>query len=391
MYNPPIKMFLGGMNLSYVLIVLSLLYVTVHIREWKIYIRMFEKEIALFSLVVLFSVIRSGIEQDYMYIVRHILPVLYIIAVIPGVLMIARRTGVFSEKKLIKSILIVSSVAGCLSMLCILLPSFDEFVRNQLIQYDEEDYLFGNIRRGFGIASGLTSYFGYIQGVIIALCPFYLKDNKWFIFFIPFVFLSILVNARTGVLIALWGLFVYFFSDNKKAALPLSILMIVLFVFLPDIMRLLNFNEQTIAWILDFGNQLEDISSGDFSEGTAATLLGSMNVWPSNAVEWLIGKGILMFHADLVGDTRTDIGWLLQLSYGGIIYIIILYSAFVHMAKRLVKNKQNVLMYFLAGAVFIINTKSKIFPTTGVFTFLMFLYFISILNSKGLLFASRLT
>lgn len=384
MFNPPLALVVGSLNLSYVLIVFSLFYVLLHRNRLNLYLKPFKTEICLFVIVVVFSALRSGIEKDYMYIVRHVLPFLYIVAVIPCTIMLAKKVGIHSETQFIRSIFIVSAVASCITILCVLFPGLDEFVRNRLIQYDEDSYLFGNIRRGFGIASGLTSYYGYILGVIVGICPLYMKGNKWFASFIPLIILSILVNARTGVLIALWGVSVFFFTNSKQSVLPIFALILLLYFYLVDIMLILHFNPETIAWIQDFIDQIMDISSGNLSEGTANTLLDSMNVWPSNALEWLIGKGVLMYHAALVGDTRTDIGWLLQLSYGGLVYIFILYYIFIYMANRLVKNREKILMWIFAGSIIIINTKSKIFPTTGVFTVLMLMYFICILNKFGL-------
>jgi ABC-type multidrug transport system fused ATPase/permease subunit len=351
-------------------------------KKFIVYLKPFKTEVSWFLGLALFSMVRSGIEHDYMYALKHVISVLSFVTVIPFILFVARRLRINSEKELIRSILIVSTVAGCISILCVFFPMLDSFVRNELIQYNEEDYLYANIRRGFGIASALTSQYGYIQGTIIAICPFFLKENKWFLFFIPFVLLSILVNARTGVLIAMWGVIVYVFISGKKMALPLAGLMLCLYFFLEELMTALHFNSETIEWIMDFNNQMADISTGDFSGGTASTLINSMNVWPSNAIEWLIGKGILMYHADLVGETRTDIGWLLQLSYGGLLYIFMLYYVFVIMAKRLVKFDLKIIMIVFAGIVFIVNTKSRIFPSTGEFTFLMLLYFICILDKR---------
>jgi hypothetical protein len=273
-------------------------------------------------------------------------------------------------------------------MLCVFFPELDNYVRTQLIQYDEENYLYENARRGFGIAATLTSHYGFIQGTVIAVCPFFLKENKWFIFFIPLIILSILVNARTGIMIATWGVFVYSITSRQKVALPLAAIVFIMYFYLEDIMVALNFNAETIAWIMDFSDQMEDISSGDFSSGTVSTMLDTMVIWPSDVVEWLIGKGIVLYHNPFVTE-HTDIGWFIQLNYGGLFYVFIFFTPFVIMVKRLARLGLRTLMIIFAGAVVIVNTKSNIFPNTGEFTFLMLLYFICVLDKLDLLQSAR--
>lgn len=384
MYSPPVKIFFGGVNPIYILIAISVCVCIIRHNETLIYLKHFKAEIFWFLCIVLYSMVRSGNE----YIVRDIVSLVCAFAVVPFILFIARRMGICSKDRLIRAIMIVSAVAGCITMLCVFFPELDNYVRTQLIQYDEENYLYENLRRGYGIATALTSHYGYIQGTVIAICPFFLKENKWFVFFIPFIILSILVNARTGIIIAMWGIMVCSLVSRQKIALPLVIVVFIMYFYLEDIMTALNFNPETIAWILDFSDQMEDISTGDFSSGAASRLAGDMIVWPSDLVEWLIGKGVVLYHNPFATE-HTDIGWFIQLNYGGIFYIFILFTAFVIMAKRLARLDLRTLMIILAGTVVIVNTKSSIFPSTSEFIFLMLLYFICVLDKLDVLQSAR--
>ena len=381
MYSPPIKILYGGVNPFYILMAISVIFYIKGGENLRLYLKPFKTEITWFLCLVFFCVVRSGMEHDYVFIFRYVVSVVCVFVVIPFVLFLAKRIGKYSKDELIRAIMIVSAIASSISMLCIFFPSFDSYVRNELIQYDEEDYLFENFRRGFGIAAALTSHYGYIQGTVIAICPFFLKENKWFILFIPFIILSILINARTGIIIAMWGIMVYSFVSRPKIALPLVAVVFIMYFYLEDIMIALNINPETIAWIMDFIDQMEDISTGDFSSGAASRLAGDMVVWPSDVVEWLIGKGIILHHNSLT-TKNTDIGWFIQLNYGGLFYLFILYPTFVVMAKRLAKFNLRTFMIIFAGIVVIVNTKSQIFPSTGEFVFLMLLYFICVLDTR---------
>lgn len=379
LFNPPLT-FLGGVNLGYVLIIISLYVILQHNKEWTSYFRFFHKEIMLFSIVATVSVFRSGLMGDYMYIVRHILSILYIAAVIPTILILSKMLRAGTANKIIKGILIASSIAGFFSLLCTIIPSFNEYVKSTIIKYQEEDYLFGNIRRGFGLADGLTSSYAYIQGTIAAFGLYYIKEYKWLLFIIPIIFLSALVNARTGVLISFWG-FLSLIIAKKRSALILAIIISVGFIYyLENILKSIGLNEFTIAWILDFQDQLDYIASGDLSNGTTNTM-SSMIIWPSGALEWLLGSGVDLFNSPRV---HSDIGWFIQLNYGGLLYVLPLYYAFYFMSKRLLKNGKKAFALMFIGAALIVNTKSKIFPTTSFFPFLFLLYVLANTKMKAI-------
>ena len=384
-YDPPFA-FLGGIRLSYIFIVLSLLYVSLYnYKQWWLYFRLFQTELCFFSIVVCFSFVRSGIMGDYMYIVRHILSLLYIIAVIPILLTLSKKLGITTENKMIKGILVTSSIAGCISLACVVIPPFNDIVKNVIIQYQEEDYLYGKFNRGFGIANGLTSSYGYIQGTIVALGLMYLKENKWFLFFIPVVFFSALINARTGVLMTFWGCIVLFFSKNKKTLFPIIALTIGFIYYLKDIMSFIGFNEYTIAWILDFQDQLKELYSGNYSTGTTSKMFKM--VWPQKEFEWIVGRGVDLFRFKTSAE-HSDMGWLIQLNYGGFLYIIPLYGGFLFMVNRLFNKNLHFFAYLFLGVVIICNTKSKIFPTTSFFPLLVLIYYVVI--SKMRPFISRM-
>ena len=375
LYNPPLRFF-RGVNLSYVLTVVGLYVLLRNLTSLKKYCMTFRIEVLIFLSILLYVIIRSaGIGQN-LIIIRHVLGVSKFLVLIPFMLYFARKMGMYSEKELIRSFLIVSAVAGCFSMLCAYSPGFDNYVRNRLLNYEEGEYGMRVSYRAFGIASALTGYYGYIQGTLAAVGLLYIKENKWFILFLPIVYFSALVNARTGVLISIWGIAVFMMSRNTKYVYPVAGLLIFLVVSPTSFMRFFNLNEYTVAWILDFQDQLGDMEDARILK----TLFQSMMILPETTSEWIIGKGVSLFSLGY-GEAHSDVGWFIQLYYGGILYLIILYSIIVYMSIRLVSNRYFLYMYFLVGTFVIINTKSSFYPGNGEFTLLLFLYCIYILKS----------
>lgn len=377
MYNPPIS-FIGGTVLPYVLVFVSLVCNIYNNQKWLGYIRFFKIEYFLFIVVLLYSFLRSGIVGDYSYIVRHLLTVLYFVSVIPFLLVFANKVGIKSVPQLLTALLIISSFAGCVSVLAIIVPEIDEYIRGVIIQYQEDDYLYGKITRGYGLASGLTSSYGYIQGVMAALGFLYYKSNKWFLFFMPIVFFSALINARTGVLITIFGILVFMFSKNLKALVPVLIVTTIFVFYFENIMRMLNINDFTVAWILDFQDKMvEEMYSGDIHNGYISNLFHRMVVWPSD-FEWIVGRGINLYDIKTkIG--HSDMGWFIQLNYGGLLYVALLFSIFITIAKRLLKLNSAFAIFFI-GVVLVVNTKSIFFPSISFFPSLMLVYVVYILN-----------
>lgn len=383
LFNPPLRILLGNIDLGYVLIIISFLLMIKKSGVLQMHISIFEKELILFLIVLFYVIIRSGIQGDTITIIKHILGVSKVFFVIPFILYYAKKVGLDNEHRLIRSLLIVSSLAACITILCIYNPSFDSFVREKIIQYNEDDYLMNASYRGFGIASGLTSYYGYIQGTIMALGVLYIKENKWFLPFLPLVFLSALVNARTGVLISIWGLIVFALSKNSKLIIPLVSMFIIFIISLENIMSFFNFSDYTMAWILDFQDEMGGFySSGDIGQSrTLSRLFGEMFILPQTFTEWILGKGVSLFRTGY-GQAHSDMGWVLQLNYGGIIYLIPLYTIIITIAKRMLRNNLKLFSCFFIGTIVIINTKSSFYPGNGEFFFLMLLYCFFIIKEE---------
>lgn len=378
-YLPPFH-FLGNFKVYYVLLLLSILTCLFKGKEIRRYLKQFSTELSLFFIILLFSVFRSGLHGDVGYVITHFVSVASIFFVIPFLIIAANKLGVDSEKDLIRALLIVSAIAGSISMICIVNPSFNDFIKNNVIQYDEEHYLSNTIIRGFGLANGLTSNYGYIQGSIVAIGLYWLKDNKWFLVFIPIVLLSALVNARTGVIIAAWGIILLILSSKKRLFIPITVASVLFVVFLPTIMELLHFNEYTILWIFDFVDKMDSISNGDMD---SVSKFVDMVVTPHGFGDWILGRGINIY--DQEGILHSDIGWCIQLYYGGVTYLFLLFIAFYSVFYRLFKLKSKFYFYFFLGVVILVNTKSRMFPSTGEFSLMLFVYYVTILTERGLI------
>ncbi|MDO5665379.1 MAG: hypothetical protein Q4G63_09005, partial [Bacteroidia bacterium] len=133
-------------------------------------------------------------------------------------------------------------------------------------------------------------------------------------------------------------------------------------------------------WALDFFRQVSDTFFGtNFSQygNTFDTLTGSFVVLPQDTLEWIFGSGKSLFNAF---DNNTDIGYLLQLNYGGLLFLFLIILFILITSVRLIKSLKysHWFTIFLILSVLILNYKGFVFAGTpgGRLLFFYYVYFI---------------
>jgi len=377
LFTPPIYWFTGRLAFSNLFVAVSMIAALLKPGIVKGFYRQNKKIFTCLFLLLIYTAFRSIFGGgDTGFITKHVLAVSSLFLVIPLFFFYAQKNGFCNEKYIVKAVLIVGSVAAVLSMLCLFFPAINQYVKGQMIIYEESDILNTETYRGFGIAAYLTSNYGYIQGFIAALGCWYLKDNRWFLFYIPFIILSALINARTGVLLSVLGIIFSLFSTSKsKYSILIGCISLFLFLNYKTILTSIGINEKTVDWIFSFGDEISNaFESGSVMESsTADTLLGRMWIMPDNLLQWIFGRGYSLFHGGK-GVGNSDVGWILQLNYGGLIYVSMLYSAIIIMIKKLYRSNNKSYMYLFIMVFLIINTKTSIYPHDTVF-YLMFMVY----------------
>lgn len=379
LFNPPMFMFRGLLQPANILLLLSFPLLVIYSGKIKRYIRYYRKEFIFFLFLSFYVLFICLIGDDTKIITRHFLGLMHLFLVIPLLLIIAEKSGFGTNKDIVRALLIVGTIATFFSILCLVSPSFNQIVKNDIIQYSDEDFLAMLEFRGFGLADNLTGNYGFLLGVILALGFINLKDNKWFIPVIPFMFVAILVNARTGIIIALFGVLYKFFS-NRNLALPLGIILFgwVVAANIETVLHLLNFSDETIKWITNTTTGIEEaFEAGDLSEsGTLYALTNTMVVLPETLTEWIFGRGYDLFR-NTQGIQASDVGWIRQLNIGGLIYLITMIVFILYSTRRLyVKSRLKDITLFFFTVIIIVNTKSIIYPLHSCFYTLMMIYFL---------------
>ena len=237
--------------------------------------------------------------------------------------------------------------------------------------------------RGFGFADGLLNSYPTAQGLILGLIlvGFFKTKKIYYLLAIP-IFVSVIVNARTGVvpmLLAVVLFFVYGTSGLKrwKALMGIGIV-VLLFAFIMSNITLSSEAEESLSW----GKSTLDIISALFGGEEAENvddLTKKMFFFPEDLITWLIGTGKNVFSYSYNGHT-SDIGYIIRLLYGGILYLILTVGYLFFVCRR-VFLIDKATGWLLLLSVFLFNYKTD-FLTIAPCSRLFFLVYAIIICSR---------
>lgn len=265
-----------------------------------------------------------------------------------------------------RALFMVSALASVITFLCFLIPEWNVYVRFHLQSLS--DYLQENDFRGFGISEGLTFAYGVIQGMTVSIWILKRKYDKWYALFVPFVLFSILINARIGILIPVSFFLIYVLYERNLKMFLLSVCSLLLLGMLFYTFDIGRYNEQTVVWLEDF---LEEFISLFVEEGqdsgTINALTSRMIVLPDTLGEWIFGSGEYVYGR---GYKNSDVGYIIQLNYAGVIYIFLLVVLLFRFLCLCYKSKEYYMIILFVLTFLIANMKGDFIPNGGGFRFL---------------------
>jgi hypothetical protein len=292
------------------------------------------------------------------------------------------------KKDLLIDVVLVGIVACFFTFLSIVNFDVGSYFRNELLRSSEFTDMISF--RTFGLSEALTFTYGITQGIILSLMLLYSNKFKYYLILAPFFLIAVMFNARIGFTPIIIGVILYLIFDfNLKFVFKIFaftitlILIITNITFQPDQVK-------TIEWGLDFFIQMNDVFTGssNSNSNTFDALFGYMLVFPETLFEWIFGSGIYIFTIQ-TGPT-SDVGYVLQLYYGGIIYLILLFLIVFWMLGIIKSYKNHSKSAYLFSSVIvvttiIVNVKGDIFSTNGYLRLciLLIMYFYYQIKIKG--------
>lgn len=375
LHNPHLPFGVGMIKLLYIPLLILLLsgFSNFHVL-WTFFNRERKAYLSIFVFVLFATIMGADISMVSIHIVGFIetilLPLFFIF--------FSRKVGISDSESFIRSLLIIGTIGATISTIAIIYPTFQSSINAFIGNVDPNSFLVRNAWRGRGFSEALTSDYSYIQASIVILFLFFNKNNKWFLCIIPFMMISIIFNARTGLLLLLGGLILFLIQTKKTLKIVMYLLIISALIYAAQyIFSSLSNTEEVTLFITDFLEQLTALYKTNDMENarTVNELYEGMQILPRDIPEWIFGRGYQLFGMKDVIGYSSDVGLTNYLSYGGITYILLILYMYNVILKRINHYRLTWFMLFFVFTIILISIKSVPFPNTGETRFLMFVYF----------------
>ena len=379
LYNPIFQFLDFGM--IKIVLLLSIIYIVIH-KKTILFITIFSKEILFTLILTIYSSIAvfSGNGTAFAVPYTHIVWFLECF-VIPFFFMLFFK-NIFQERSWESIIVHTGLIASLITFFLILNPDFNSFIRDSVIRdpltnISDKIILF----RGFTIAENSTFSFGVVQGIILSICIISLQKNYLYAIPIIFLFISILFNARIGLVITSIAIVLLLLSKKIKTKHILIFGSVLYFGYL--FLFKSNFaqnNLESLKWGFSFFEDSFMFINGHDRQYSNFSVLNDMVNYPPTIIGIIFGDG-----RTVLGEYKgSDIGYINQIFIGGLFYLLIMLSFMFYMFTKNIKystNKTFSILFFLT--LLIVNFKGDaLFVSNGFFRLIASYYVYCILTKR---------
>lgn len=376
LFNPPILPF----NMIHILSGISLVYIICYKRneiiqllkrsKFNIFILLMLVVICYIFIIIFVSNKSYEILLSYILILENI-PVVFFIYYYCQ----KKKISIY---ELLKKIIIVGTIQGCIALITYINPTIHEYLVNILMKNGYGTVLEQlSSHRIYGFASNLTYSTPILQMflAIIGIEMIIVREEKWAYLCIPILIVSSVINARTSIGVLLAGIIcIMLFNLNKKNYKYVLIIVIVLICSMSYILSY-DGDSSNIKWIKVGISEILDFSQGE-KTGYFDTLFNKFIVFPEG-LELIGGTGNTIFGNEEIGS---DVGFINDIWLGGILLCLQLYTANIYIILKVKfkdKKIKNFYILFTLLTVIIMNIKGIYTQGNNVLNLIMLLFGIS--------------
>lgn len=391
-YNPPIFSFNSMHIVGGISICLLLAFYPKRFKKWMNYQGLAQKFtylvlgiILIFVYGISVSVIGKGNMAD-----SFAYAIYYLIDIIPfGALMIIYCSQKnFQSKDYYNLFLLTGYIQAILAVLAFFVEPIKIWLNERMAAYGYLSIDLIVAHRNYGFAGTLTFATPILQSILSLMAIYQgITQSKRYFLGAALLAFSAIINARTSLIVLFIGFFLLFLlsglSLNKKMKIVIYGSLLFLIVAL-SFAFLNQYAPDTIAWIQEGIEEIFDAISGDVEEGTFAFLLNpDWYKLPSGfSVLWGTGHRVITGY----NGYNSDIGYINDIWFGGIIYAAIKYFFIYSLIFYLMKHKSEGLIKYM-GILFavlmpILNIKGLAFDMNGFSNMIFILFLICISLSK---------
>lgn len=350
---------------------------------WKV----FRKEFILLCLIILYSFFLDMFSGEVVYVDR------FAVCLLQGFFFAFVLSSFIQSRKYFKenfenALIVMAFVASLITAFAIVNPSFDSIIKSLTPEYDVayERYESTFRHRLFGLSENLAFTYPYVLS-IIGFYSIVERKNFISIILLILVVISVMFNARIAfVPILLIVPYILLSRNGSIKDFFKFIVIIVCFVLLFN--RLITkYSVFDNSWGFSFFEELFDLITTGHSE-TTNELTGRMFFLPDDSIiSFLFGTGESVF---LSTTHNSDVGYVIQMYYGGLFFMILILALMTYMAFRvfIVLGKKNWFAFIFGISIFVLNFKGFYFASTPGFRFISFLYVYYILKQSSVPIAS---
>lgn len=290
------------------------------------------------------------------------------------------------NKSIIKYLFYTGIFASFISISMMVSPVINSFISNYMAE-ELENYANFEVRyRGYGFSENITFTYSYVLGLCASISLLKSKNNLIFIFTFLTCLIGVAFNARIGfipILITIaYSIFIRKdFSLYIKFFTGIIIISSCIYYFWKEQIEI--YKEVSWSWISSFFFEISNRVFGtkyDTYGSTFDSLGDSFIIWPEGICNWIFGSGKSLFRESI--GQNSDIGFILQLNYGGVIFLTLIVFFIAYTIIRYWKiNKLTWFTLIYTISVLILNYKGFFFAGTPGARFIYLLYTWGIIQS----------
>lgn len=380
-YNPQIF----PINSTYIIGFIAWLYILFHKNSIFNYCN--TKELALNYLFFLVGIIYALLLTTMNVFVPKelIVPmVTWAFCILPACMLIRHKClrSDYSNEDFIELLLIIGNLQGIIAVTSFLSPGFRTIIFELLRQNDTTyKYLTTELisYRYYGISMSLITYAPVVQS-ILAIIAFYMFLNyrKRYIFYIPLLLFSSIINARSSIILLFIGMICILLFYGKITPKKIFLFITIIFVGIFGAGYFLQLLEKNAIDTFNWLNR-GVLSIIMFTQGEHDGIFGYFmdnNQWKlPSGINLLFGKGKFIIN-DISLGAQSDIGYVNYLWLGGVIYFIGIQCYFFRIITKIRSNVtvRKFISFYLLVSVIIFNIKMPVFIMNEVTSFIFLLY-----------------
>ena len=344
---------------------------------------MFKREILFTSFLVLYisftTLYPEGDQKGYITAYKHVVWFAEGF-IIPLFFITFYRKQLSDHRALEKIVIVIGAIAALISVVLIVKPNLNIIMRDSII-IDGLDYYAEyslNRFRGFSFADGSSGAYGVVQGMLFSI--WILSFGSQILYsVIPIAFLiSIMFNARVGFIPAMIGLGLLVLKQRRVySIIGLSVIVLLGYrIYFSSTLQEDNYD--TVKWSVTLFNQTKSFFTGSQnSSRTTYDYLFSGYFMPKSAIDTIVGEGRNVFGYLSKNGQRSDIGYVIELHKGGILYIAMILSFIAYMFKRYrVYTPNKLYAYLFFGTLLLVNIKADALFLPNSYSRLISLFYV---------------